>query len=117
MFGAGVASEKPALFLGDTYRVICGFPKDARRAAGYQLSRVQQGREPDDWKPLSSVAPNVREIRIHEPSGSFRVVYYAVLPEALLVLSAFQKKTRKTPKHEIERARARLADYMRRGST
>ena len=96
--------DKVAIFLGDAYRVICDFPDDARRSAGYQIRRVQQGKEPDDWKSLPIVGVNVREIRIREMSGAFRVIYQATLPEAVLVLNAFQKKTQKTPRHEIEKA-------------
>ncbi len=36
-----------------------------RRDAGYQLYRVQQGDEPSDWKPMPSIGPGVREIRVH----------------------------------------------------
>jgi phage-related protein len=49
----------------------CG---DARREAGYQLDQVQRGNDPDDWKPMRSVGQSVREIRIHEESGAFRVI-------------------------------------------
>ena len=109
-------AEKTAVFLGDTYRTICAFPDDARRSAGYQIGRIQQGKDPDDWKPFTTIGPNVRELRIRESSGAFRVIYQAVLPEAVLVLNAFQKKTQKTPKHEIETARARLSEYLKRGA-
>ena len=108
--------DKVAIFLGDTYRVICDFPDDARRSAGYQIRRVQHGKEPDDWKSLPIVGANVREIRIRESSGAFRVIYQATLPEAVLVLNAFQKKTQKTPRHEIDIARVRLSEYLARGS-
>jgi phage-related protein len=107
---------RAAVFLGDTYRVICAFADDARRAAGYQIGRVQQGKDPDDWKPLPIIGPNVREIRIRESSGAFRVIFQATLPDAVLVLNAFQKKSQKTPRHEIETARARLSEYLKRGS-
>ncbi|HWA50863.1 MAG TPA: type II toxin-antitoxin system RelE/ParE family toxin [Dongiaceae bacterium] len=92
-------------------------PDDARRTAGYQIGRVQRGKEPDDWKPFPAIGANVREIRIRESSGAFRVIYQATLPEAVLILSAFQKKTQKTPQREIEKARARLNDYLKRGRT
>lgn len=84
--------------------------------AGYQIGRVQQGKEPDDWKPLGTVGPNVREIRIRESSGAFRVIYQATLADAVLVLNAFQKKARATPKREIDNARARLNEYLKQGS-
>jgi len=56
---------------------------------------------------MSTVGPGVREMRIHQ-SGEFRVLYVANLPEAIYVLSAFEKKTRKTPKRELELAADRF---------
>jgi len=109
--------EKPVVFLGDSLGVIAGFPDDARQTAGYQIGRLQQGKDPDDWKPIATIAPNVREIRIRESSGAFRVIYQATLPEAVVILSAFQKKTQKTPQREIEKARARLSAHLKRGRT
>lgn len=110
-------TEKPVVFLGGSLGAISVFPDDARRAAGYQIGRVQQGQEPDDWKPFPTIGLNVREIRIREGSGAFRVIYQATLPEAVLILTAFQKKTQKAPQREIDRARARLNDYLKRGRT
>ena len=94
-------------FAGSSLKDLRGFPEAARRAAGYQLSQVQLGHDPSDWKALSSVAPNVKEIRIHH-SGEFRVIYFAKIQGFVYVLHAFQKKTQKTPKKEIEIAKARL---------
>ncbi len=56
---------------------------------------------------MSAVGPGVREIRIHQ-AGEFRVLYVANLPEAVYVLSAFEKKTRKTPQKELELAAERF---------
>ena len=47
--------------------------------AGRQIRRVQQGEEPIDWKPFPSIGPNVREIRIRESGGAYRVIYQATL--------------------------------------
>jgi len=52
---------------------------------------------------MVTAGPGVREIRIHQ-AGEFRVLYVANLPEAIYVLSAFEKKTRKTPQRELELA-------------
>jgi phage-related protein/predicted XRE-type DNA-binding protein len=82
---------KPIVWCGDSLRRLRDFPQDARRESGHQLNRVQQGREPKDWKPISTVGPGVREIRIHQ-AGEFRVLYLANLPEAVYVLSAFEKE-------------------------
>jgi phage-related protein len=50
----------------------------------------------------------VKEIRVRDDSGTFRVVYLANRPEAVYVLHCFQKKTRKTAKQDLELARRRL---------
>lgn len=57
------------------------------------MDQVQQGREPDDWKPMPSIGTGVREIRIREASGAFRVIYVAKFEAAIFVLHCFQKKT------------------------
>ena len=102
---------KPVAFLGDTLAALRDFPDDARSEAGHQLRKVQYGSDPDDWKPMKAVGPGVREIRITEASGAFRVIYLATLPQAVLVLHAFQKKTQQTLKKDIDLAARRLRSW------
>jgi phage-related protein len=104
---------KPLKFLGDSLEQIRGFPGAAQSIAGFQLDRVQRGIEPEDWKPMPTIGVGVRELRIREPSGAFRIVYLATLPNAVYVLHAFRKKTQKTEKREVELASVRLRDLMR----
>lgn len=99
---------KRIAFLGDTLSRLRDFPDDARSQAGHQLSEVQDGRDPDDWKPMKTIGPGVREIRVREASGAFRVIYLATLPDVVLVLHAFQKKTEATATKDIDLAVARL---------
>lgn len=73
---------------------------------------VQVGREPDDWKPMPSVGRGAREIRVRDPAGQFRVVYVATLGTAIYVLHAFQKKSRKTSKADLELARVRYREAV-----
>jgi phage-related protein len=92
---------------GHSLEVLRGFPAVAKRGAGYQLDRVQHGLEPTDWKPMPSIGPGVREIRImHE--GQFRLIYIAKLADTVYVLHAFQKKTQKTRKQDIDAAKQAL---------
>lgn len=98
-------------FLGDSLARLRDFPEDARSQAGYQLSEVQQGNDPADWKPMKTVGAGVREIRVRESSGAFRVIYLASLPDQVLVLHAFQKKTQATPQKDIELAARRLREW------
>ena len=99
--------DKPLFWLGSSRNDLKVFPRDARRVAGFQLRRVQQGLEPNDWKPMPAVGPGVREIRIHT-GLAHRVFYVAKFTEGVYVLHAFEKRTRKTPKRELELARDRF---------
>lgn len=96
------------MFLGDSLAQLRGFPDDARSEAGHQLNEVQNGNDPDDWKPMKTIGPGVREIRVRDASGAFRVIYLATLPDAVLVLHAFQKKAQQTPQKDVELASSRL---------
>ena len=92
------------IWLGDSRDAIRAFPEAARQIAGFQLWRVQRGLEPNDGKPVPSVGPGVQEIRIHT-GAEHRVFYIAKFVEAVYVLHAFEKRTRRTPKETIELAR------------
>ena len=102
-------------FQGTSLDDLRAFPEAARREAGYQLDQVQRGLEPDDWKPMPSVGPGVREVRVRDEAGTFRVIYTATRPEAVYVLHAFQKKTQTTAKRDLDLARARLRELTRSG--
>jgi len=103
---------KPVVFRGDALETLLAFPASARREAGYQLGKVQNGMEPNDWKPMPGIGKGVREIRIHDASGAFQVVYATRLPEAVYVLHCFQKKTRRTSKTDVDMAAKRYRDLM-----
>ena len=103
---------KPVRWVGNARGAVRAFPLNARRDAGYQLYRVQQGHDPSDWKPMPRVGAGVREIRIHA-DGEYRVLYLATRPEAVYVLHGFVKKRQATPKLEIDLARARLKELLR----
>lgn len=99
---------KTMIWLGRSKEDLLAFPDDVRRLAGYQLSLVQAGHEPSDWKPMASVGTGVCELRIRESSGAFRVMYLATRPEGVYVLHAFQKKTQKTSTQDVRLAQERL---------
>jgi len=91
-------SEKPLIWLGDSRETM---------RAGFQLWRVQRGLDPSDWKPMPSVGLGVQEIRIHT-DAEHRVLYIAKFAEAVYVLHAFEKRTRQTPKDDLDLTRQRL---------
>ncbi len=105
---------KPLRFLGNSLECLREFPEDARHDAGYQLEQVQHGKQPTDFKSMSSVGKGVEELRVWDDSGTYRVVYIARFAKAIYVLHAFQKKARATSERDIELARTRYAE-LRRG--
>lgn len=104
---------KPVHFVGSSREDLRDFPADAREAAGHQLFKVQQGKEPDDWKPIPTVGMGVNEIRVREESGAYRVLYVAKFEEAVYILHALEKRTQKTPKSDIDLAKSRYADLFK----
>ena len=86
-------------------------PEAARRDIGVELSLVQGGDLPTDWKPIRGVGAGVMEIRVHRP-GEFRVIYVAKFAEAVYVLHAFGKKSQKTPKADLDLVKRRYAQML-----
>lgn len=97
---------KPLRFVGSSLDDLRSFPAEARRQAGFELYAIQRGLDPSDWKPMKTVGSGVREIRIRV-LGEWRVLYVAKFADAVYVLHAFQKKTQKTRRNDIEIARQR----------
>jgi phage-related protein len=108
----GVRITKPIEFRGGSLDELRAFPLAAKREAGHQLDRVQNGHEPDDWKPMSSIGKGVKEIRIRDLAGAFRVVYIAKFADAVYVLHCFQKKSEKTSKDDLNVAMKRYNDLL-----
>ena len=102
---------KRIVFLGDALDQVRSFPEGARKEAGVQLHKVQQGLDPSDWKPTATVGSGVREIRIREDGGAFRILYVAQLADAVVVLHAFEKKAQKAPKRDLDLANDRLRKF------
>ena len=93
---------KPVTFHGDSLDRLRDFPRDARQQAGQELYRVQMGRDPINWKPMQTIGAGVREIRLRDASGAFRVIYVATFADAVHVLHAFQKESQKTARRDLE---------------
>jgi phage-related protein len=106
-------AAKTVDFRGSSLDDLRAFPLLTRREAGHQLDQVQNGLEPDDWKPMNSVGKGVKEIRIRDASGAFRVIYVAKFAAAVYVLHCFQKKTEKTSKADLDLATKRYRDLLK----
>ena len=113
---------KDVLFVGDSRRVIQGFPESVRGDVGHALHMAQQGLKHIDAKPMHGIIPAVMEIVADYSGNTFRAVYTVKLGSSIYVLHAFQKKAKKgiaTPKEEIalikQRLKAAMADAAQKG--
>jgi len=105
---------KLAVFHPNARATLQEFPIEIRRELGKAIFDLQKGHKLSMplSKPLVSVGKGVEELRVRDRAGIYRVFYYARLADAVLVFHAFQKKTQKTPKNEIELGRKRLKEML-----
>ena len=69
--------------------------------------------DPNDWKPMPNVGPGVREIRIRDEQGIFRLLYVTKFDDVVYVLHCFQKKTQKTSRSDLQLGKQRYAELVR----
>jgi phage-related protein len=95
---------KGLVFLGSSQDDLRAMSAGVRHALGIELMRVQFGGEPMDFKPMPAVGPGAYEIRVRDVTGAFRVIHVAKFVDAIYVLHAFQKKSQKTARSDLELA-------------
>lgn len=102
-----MSKEKPIYWVGTSYKDLLSFPDEVKQEAGYQLHRIQNGFDPENWKSFQQIGSGVKEIRISESKNTYRIIYVAKLANQIYVLHSFQKKTQKTSLKDIDIATAR----------
>lgn len=90
------------------------FPASVRKEIGFQLERLQAGKEANDWKPMKSIAMGAIEIRVQVFLGAWRAICIVKMVDAIYVLHVFQKKTQATSKNDLDIASSRFKDLLRR---
>ncbi len=107
MMRLSATALKPLVFLGSSRDDLRAMPGPVRHDIGLELMRVQFGGVPADFKPIATVGTGACEIRMQDESGAYRAIYIARFENAVYVLHAFQKKSRKTARKDIDLARVR----------
>ncbi|WP_420337901.1 type II toxin-antitoxin system RelE/ParE family toxin [Roseibium sp.] len=105
-------TDRKIKWVGDSRKVIIGFPKAIKEQIGYALFEAQSGRKAASAKPLKGIDSGIFEIVADHIGNTYRAVYAVKLGDDLYVLHAFQKKSKsgiKTPKHETDLIKDRLA--------
>jgi phage-related protein len=98
---------RPIYWLGDSQSVVRSWSNSTKRQTGAELFRLQLGSDPIHWRAMKSVGRGVREIKIAE-DGQYRVLYLTRRLDEIVVLHAFEKKTRRTSKSDIDLGKQRL---------
>lgn len=104
---------KALRFWGTSLSDLRAFPATARRAAGYQLDRIQNGLLPSDGKPMATIGKGVRKIRIRDETGAFRLIYVANIADAVHVPHCFRKTSQKTSKADLALASRRYLELVK----
>ena len=102
---------KPLVWVGPSKVALQRFPPLARREAGHDLWLAQAGATPRDWRPMPGVGAGVVELRIHAGT-EHRVFFVAKFAEAIYVLHAFNKRSQKTNKQDLDIGRARYRELV-----
>jgi phage-related protein len=110
-------SARPVIWVGSSRRDLRGFPNEVRRDIGHALFAAQQGETDPAAKPLRGFGGgSIVEIVADRVGGTWRAVYTVRYREAIYVLHAFQKKSKRgiaTPKKDLDLIRHRLAEAER----
>jgi len=93
---------------GDSKEVISSFPDAAKYNLGFDLRLLQQGQQPTDYRPMTSIGPGVFELRDQDERAWYRVIYLSRVRDVIHVLHCFEKRSGETPMKEINTARQRL---------
>lgn len=99
---------------GDSLEIVRKFPRAVRADLGSELYLLQLGERPLHSRPFASVGRGVWEIRVKDESGAFRVFYIVRRRDGIHVLHAFQKKTQKTRKSDVELGKSRYRELQRK---
>jgi phage-related protein len=65
---------KPVIWMGGSREDVRRFPETAQDSLGFELYRVQCGFDPKDWKPMTGIGTGVKEIRVRDEAGIFRML-------------------------------------------
>jgi phage-related protein len=96
-------------WVGDAKEVLSAFPQEVKGVFGYSLRRLQKGLLPDcDTRRMQSVGKGVWELKTADERTWYRVIYLTRIGDALYVLHAFEKDSRKTDRRDLEIANSRL---------
>lgn len=107
---------KPIRWVGSSYDDLLDLPEEVRREVGFALYVAQNGEKAENAKPLKGMGGGVLEVVENYDGDTYRAVYTVRFENAVYVLHAFQKKSKKgikTPQRDLDLIEARLKAAQR----
>lgn len=104
---------RPLFWVASSKRDYSGFPGEVQDDLGFELFLAQTGQHPPSAKPLRGLGSGTIELIEDFDGDTYRAVYTVRFQEAVYVLHAFKKKSKRgvrTPKGDIELIKRRLRD-------
>jgi phage-related protein len=104
---------RPLLWIASSKRDYREFPTRVQYNFGFQLFLAQTGQHPPSAKPLRGFGDGTLELVEDFDGDTYRAVYTVRFREAVYVLHAFKKKSKrgiKTPQGDIDLVKRRLRD-------
>ncbi len=106
-------SVRPLLWIASSRRDHRKFPARVQDNLGFELFLAQTGQHPPSAKPLKGLGSGTVELVEDFDGDTYRAVYTVRFSEAVYVLHAFKKKSKrgiKTPQGDIDLIKRRLKD-------
>lgn len=105
---------RAAIFHPSARAAIRLFPEDVLKELGKAIFDLQRGEilTMPLARSMNSIAPGAAELRVRDRSGSYRVLVYTRSSRGIFVFHAFVKKSKTTPKHEMELGKRRLRELL-----
>jgi len=108
-----VRPDRPLLWVASSKRDYREFPSRVQDRFGFELYLVQTGQHPSSAKLLRGLGSGTVELVEDFDGDTYRAVYTVRFSEAVYILHAFKKKSKrgvKTPQGDIDLVRRRLRD-------
>lgn len=102
---------KPLEWIGSSLQTLRAFPAEVKDHIGFALYQAQLGLKHRSAKPLKHLGSGILEVVSRYDKDTYRAVYTVRFAEAVYVLHAFEKKSKRgiaTPQQETELVRQRL---------
>ncbi len=100
--------------LPEAQREIDALPRDLQ-ARFYRIGEfiIAQSPQQVGMPYVRHLEDKLWEMRMKGKTGIARAIYFTVVGKKIVVCSAFTKKTQKTPKRELQKARNRYKEYLK----